>query len=354
MLVAIHKDRYDRFDPFCEIYEKILAFNNIQSIRVDINDADFWEKVKSADLFIYRWIQYDDHLQIAKNIMPIIELELGIKTHPDQATSWHYDDKIKEYYLLKQKGYPFIDTWVFYDKKKALAWLDGVTEFPLVFKLKGGAASHNVLLAKNKSTAKRLINKMFGSGITSDGIYLPGSSRYKDFRLKKFIKHTGGNLMRKFRGEDAEPYWQLNKNYVLFQKFLPGNTFDTRILVIGERAMAFRRSVRKNDFRASGSGLIDFDHTKIDIRCVEIAMNISREMKFQSMAFDFLFDTEGNPLIAEISYTSLDYVVYNCEGYWDKDLNFHTGNYWMQLFHLMDLLNLPDLKQPEGIYYRYS
>ena len=42
MLVAIHKDRYDRFDPFCEIYEKILAFNNIPSIRVDINDADFW------------------------------------------------------------------------------------------------------------------------------------------------------------------------------------------------------------------------------------------------------------------------------------------------------------------------
>ncbi len=352
MLVAIHKDRYGRFDPFCEIYEKILEHNNIPWIRVDINDADFWEKIKTVDLFIYRWIQFDDHIQIAKNIMPIIEFELKVNIHPDNATGWHYDDKIKEYYLLKQKGYPFIDTWVFYDKKKALEWVEGVTEYPLVFKLKGGAGSHNVLLAKNKSTAKRLINKMFGSGITSDGMYLPGSLRYKDFKWKNFIRHTGGNLFRLFRGEDAEPYWQLNKNYVLFQKFLPGNTSDTRVLVIGKRMLAFRRGVRKNDFRASGSGIILYDHESIDIRCLQIALKVSTEMKFQSMAYDFLFDSDGNPMIAEISYTSNDNVVSRCEGYWDENLVFHRRQEnWMQYFQLVDLLNMPDLKLPEGLYY---
>jgi len=346
MLVTIHKDRYGRFDSFCEIYEKILAHNNIPSIRVDINDADFWEKVKSSDLFIYRWIQWDDHIQIGKNIMPVIENDMGIKCHPDQKTAWHYDDKIKQYYILKQHGYPVIESWAFYDKKKALEWLATVTEYPLVFKLKGGAASSNVMLAKNKGSATRLINKMFGSGVVNFGFL--GTTRAKDFKLKKFVRHTAGNLARRFRDEDAEPYWQLNKNYVLFQQFLPGNKFDTRVLVIGGRALCFRRMVRKNDFRASGSGMIDFDHTKIDTRCVEIALRVSRELQFQSMAYDFLFDKDGNPLIVEISYTSIDTVVYNCEGYWDEDLKFHEGHNWMQYFHLVDLLNDPTLKPIEG------
>lgn len=350
MLVTIHTGLNGRFDPFCEIYEKILAYNNIESIRVEVNDVDFWEKVKSSDLFIYNYFQYDDQLQIANAILPVIERELNIKCHPDQSTCWHYDDKIKQYYLLKQKGYPFIDSWIYYDKKKALEWLNTVKDYPMVFKLKGGAASHNVLLAKNKRMASRFIKQMFGSGVTSDNLRFSGTTRARDFNLKKFIRHQAGNLLRKLSGVDAEAYWQLNKNYVLFQKFLPNNTFDTRILVIGGRALGFRRMVRKNDFRASGSGLIDHSYKAIDTRCVEIALKVSEEMNFKSMAYDFLFDEQGNPMIAEISYTSLDFVVYKCEGYWDKDLIFHEGNFWMQYFHLMDLLNDPTLKQPDGLY----
>jgi len=343
-------DRYGRFDPFCEIFEKILDYNGIQHKRVDVNDADFWDDVRKSDLFIYRWIQWDDHLQLAKNIMPIIEYELKVKCLPDQATSWHYDDKIKQYYLLSLKGYPFIDTWVFYDRKKALEWLEAVTEYPLVFKLTGGAASHSVALAKTKSMAKRMINKMFSSGVTSDRVSFGKTTRAVDFNIKKFVRHQGGNLLRRLRGEDAEAYWQLNKNYVMFQKFLPGNKFDTRIYVVGQRALAFRRMVRKNDFRASGSGNNDFNPEAIDRRCIQMALQVSAEMKFQTMAYDFLYDANGNPMIAEISYASIDRVLYKCPGYWDRDLNFHEGNNWIQYFQLKDALNLPDLKQPENIF----
>jgi glutathione synthase/RimK-type ligase-like ATP-grasp enzyme len=349
MFVTIHKDRYDRFDPFCEIFEKILDYNDIPHMRVDSSDIDFWDNVKKSDLFIYRWIQWDDHLQIAKSIMPIIEYQLGITCLPDQRTAWHYDDKIKQYYMLHLKGYPFIDTWVFYDKKKALQWLDTVQEYPLVFKLKGGAASHNVLLAKSKRMATSMINKMFGKGITSDNITFGDTTRTADFNIKKFVRHQGGNLLRKWRGEDAEAYWQLNKNYVLFQKFLPGNKFDTRIYVVGGRALAFRRMVRKNDFRASGSGNNDFNPDMIDRRCIKIALQISEEMQFQAMAYDFLYDQNNEPLIAEISYASIGRVLHQCPGYWDKDLNFNPGNNWIQFFQLRDALKLPGLKQPDNL-----
>ena len=44
------------------------------------------------------------------------------------------------------------------------------------------------------------------------------------------------------------------KDYVYFQKFLPNNKYDIRIVVIGDRAFGFIRYNRENDFRASGSG----------------------------------------------------------------------------------------------------
>jgi glutathione synthase/RimK-type ligase-like ATP-grasp enzyme len=82
----------------------------------------------------------------------------------------------------------------------------------------------------------------------------------------------------------------ISKNYVYYQKYLPNNNFDTRVTVIGDRAFAFRRFNRTRDFRASGSGKIDYDMDSIDKRMIKIALETSEECGFQCMAFDFLYD----------------------------------------------------------------
>lgn len=143
--------------------------------------------------------------------------------------------------------------------------------------------------------------------------------------------------------------WHREKNCVLFQKFLPNNEYDTRVTIIGNRAFAFRRFNRKNDFRSSGSGLIDYELNKVDIVFIQLAFNISMKLCFQSMAYDFLWDENHNPALCEISYTYVDEAVYKCPGYWDVDLNWHEGNFWPQYFHLVDLLHMPELKQPAFI-----
>lgn len=346
MLVGIHKDRYGKFCPFLQKYEEILDYNNIEHIRLDANEPDFWEKVAKLDLFIFRWTHIDDHHQMAKTIIPIVEKQMGIKCFPNLATCWHYDDKIREYYLLKQAGFPVVESYIFWDKKKALDWAEEVN-YPVVFKLKGGASSQNVLLVKKKSIAKKLIRKMFGSGINPNKFSFSGSTKHKDFNLYKTIHHWGGNVLRKYRGEDISPFWQKHKNYVLFQKFLPNNNYDTRITVIGNRAFGYRRFVRKNDFRASGSHNFVTSKDLIDMRCVEIGLTVSKELNFQSMTYDFLFDKNNKPQFTEISYTFVDWMVQSCPGYWDSNLNWHEGHFWPQYFQLMDTLNLPDLKQPE-------
>jgi len=346
MLVGIHKDQYGKFCPFLQKYEEILDYNNIEHIRLDASDEDFWEKVKKLDLFIFRWTHIDDHHQMAKTIIPIVEKQMGIKCFPNLATSWHYDDKIREYYLLKQAGFPVIDSYIFWDKNKALKWAENA-DYPVVFKLKGGASSQNVLLIKKKSIAKKLIKKMFCSGINPNKFSFSGSTKHKDFNLYKTIHHWGGNVLRKYRGEDISPFWQKHKNYVLFQKFLPNNKYDTRITVIGNRALAFRRFNRKNDFRSSGSGKINYNLDNIDLNFVKIAFQISKKLGFQSMSYDFLYNEDGKPEFSEISYTYQDVAVRNCPGYWDSNLNWHEGHYWPQYFQLMDALEMPELKQPE-------
>jgi glutathione synthase/RimK-type ligase-like ATP-grasp enzyme len=345
MVVGIHKDRYGKFCRFLERYEEILDANGIEHVRLDCSDIDFWEKVAHLDLFIFRWQQIDDDHQLAKTILPVIGNHIGVKTFPDDATCWHYDDKIRQYYLLHHYGFPIARSWVFWNKRAALEWVQRAS-FPLVFKLKGGAGSNNVVMLNNRGQARRLVRRMFGRGIRSGKIPSMSNVRWKDFNLRKTAHRWGGNVLRLLRGEDASPDWGVHKNYAFFQEFLPNNAYDTRVTVIGRRAFAFRRLNRRNDFRSSGSGRIEYDQSKIDLRFVREALRVSLAMSFQSMAYDFLYDNSGNPVFCEISYTYLDEAVFRCPGYWDDKLHWHEGHYWPQYFHLMDALNVADLKQP--------
>lgn len=345
MKVAVLSGKYGRLNRFVRKLIGILEYNGIQPVILDINGNDFWEKVRCVTHFIYRWRHNDYDRQVAQTVLPVLEEEYGIKCFPDRRTCWSYDDKIRQYFLLKAHGFPVVESWVFWDRQTALQWT-GTATYPLVFKLKSGAASNSVLLVKDARAARGLTRHMFGKGIVPGRIPSMGATRWKDFSYARIIKHEFGNVIRRLRGKDLEPVWVPNKNYVLFQKFLPGNAYDTRVVVIGNRAYAFRRFNRKDDFRSSGSGHCDLDPGKIDLRQVQIAVNVSREMGFQSMAYDFLYDEGGVPAFCEISYTYPDERLHACPGHWTSDLVWHEGHHWPQYFILVDLLGMPDLRLP--------
>ena len=71
--------------------------------------------------------------------------------------------KLGQKYLLEAIGAPCIPSYVFYDKKDAIKWLNKTT-FPKVFKLRGGASSVNVKLIKNRKQAIKIIRKSFTKG----------------------------------------------------------------------------------------------------------------------------------------------------------------------------------------------
>jgi len=345
--VGIHFKPLKQFPFNIQRYETILRYNGINSIRLCSSDVDFWQKIQEIDYFIYLWGPWDAERQNAKAILPIIEKELGIPCFPNQKTCWAYDDKIREYFLMKVHGFPMAESWIFWEMQNALDWAENA-ELPVVFKLSGGAGSANVVLIKRKKDLHKVIKLMFTRGIPDNAIPLPDSlGASLSYRIKrKFVIFRNKLAKREMPFSFRLPNWLLHKNYVFFQEYLPGNSYDTRVTTIGDRAFAFRRFNRKGDFRSSGSGIIDYDITKIDKNFIKLAFEISSFFNFQSMAYDFLYGPNGERKFCEMSYTYVDRAIYNCPGYWDKNLDWHEGHFWPQYFHLMDLLNLPDLVQP--------
>ncbi|MBF0234974.1 MAG: hypothetical protein HQK65_18350 [Desulfamplus sp.] len=345
--IAIHEGLNKSFPARLIRFEKILDYNKISSQRVNSSSERFWEEIVGHDLFLFNFSQRDSELQNAKAIIPLIQNELEIKCFPDTKTCWHYDDKIRQYYLAQSASFPMATSWVFWNLEDTLLWIENTT-FPVVFKLKGGAGSSNVVLIKTKQEAINVARKMFSiKGVSSSKIPHSNNLAYlqdffKLYGLRRFIAEKRGRL----GPEGRRPYWQIQRDYVFFQKFFPNNQYDQRVTVIGKRAFSFLRYTRPNDFRASGSGLIEYDTEKSHKSCIKIAFEISKKMNFQCMAYDFVFDEDKKPYIVEISYTFVDYAVHKCPGYFDENLNWHDGHCWPQ-FSIIDML-YPDLeiKQP--------
>lgn len=58
-----------------------------------------------------------------------------------------------------------------------------------------------------------------------------------------------------------------------------------------------------------------------------MAFDVAGKINSQSLAFDFLHDETGKPLIVEISYAySMGATYDNCPGYWDKGLDWHDDD----------------------------
>lgn len=337
LILAIH-ERGDSFDvkwsEYCDI-------SNIEYIKVDIFSNDLLARLRESKVnaFLFNLPINDLKTQLfAANISRTIAL-MGIKVFPCDSSHWHFDDKVAQKYLFESLGVPMCPTWVFYDKNEALEWVS-TTKLPKVFKLRRGAGSYNVQLIESASQARSIVEKMFGAGIK------PVSTIFADYKTKYYkhknqrdwlqtLKRLPGTLTNIYRLRTSLPR---EKGYVYFQEFFAGNDHDTRVTVIGNRAFAFRRFTRPGDFRASGSGRISWDPESIDMQCIRIAFEASRCIGSQCMAFDFVYDPSGNPIILEVCYSFIPQAVYDCPGYWDSELNFQGGHVWPQDAIISDLI----------------
>jgi glutathione synthase/RimK-type ligase-like ATP-grasp enzyme len=262
----------------------------------------------------------------------------GKAVFPDHNTSWHFDDKVGQKYLLEAIGAPLPASYVFYTRKEAREWIDSAV-FPKVFKLRNGAGSDNVLKVSTRKSARRLVNKAFGRGFRQYDAMANLRERYRKYRNGKTTLHDviRGVIRLGYTTEYARVTGN-ERGYVYFQDFIPGNDSDIRVVVVGNKAFAIKRMVRANDFRASGSGsiLYEKEHFRDDV--IRLAFDISEKLNTQCMAYDFVF-SDGDPLVVEISYGFAMHGYDDCAGYWESDLTWHEGKFNPYGWMVDDLIN---------------
>lgn len=326
MKIAIHHRKgsfSDRWIAYCEK-------NNIDYKIVNAYDFDIVTQVADCNFFMWHFHQSDYRdTQFAKALILSLEAK-GIHCFPNSHTCWYFDNKIWEKYLLEAIDAPLVPSYVFYTKERALKWA-ATTDFPKVFKLKGGASASNVQLVQTRRKAEKLITQCFGKGFSQ--------YRWKECLIEEWRKYKEGKagLRNVFRPlyyalkpypTEYSHYHQKEIGYAYFQDYIKDNDSDLRVVVIGDKAIGEKRYVRKDDFRASGSGKFEYVALREDV--LQIAFTTAKQLHLQSVAFDFIFRNK-EPLIVEMSYGFGTHGISHCKGYYTRDLQWHDElepNFW--------------------------
>jgi hypothetical protein len=321
---------------------KYCEDHNIDYKIVDCHRSDIIRQLKGCKGFLWQFYQgHPKDVLMAKQLMFSLE-HAGIQVFPNFKTAWHFDDKVAQKYLLEAFELPLVSSWVFYEKAEAMDWIEKTT-FPKVFKLRGGASSQNVRLVKSRKHALKLIKQAYGRGFPQ---YNPMGDLKERYRLYRLGKTSGFDILKGIIRFAVPPKYAKimghDRGYIYFQEFIPDNDHDIRIIVIGDKAFAIKRMVRKNDFRASGSGSILYEKDHFDDNTVRLSFNIAKKLGTQCIALDFV-KKEEESLLVEISYGFAPLVYDPCTGYWDRDLNWHEGKFDPYGWMIDDLLKSIEL-----------
>lgn len=320
MKIAIHHSSESHSTEWIKYCEE----HSINFKIVNCYQDDIIAQLDDCDALMWHHNQvFPTDFLIAKQLLYSVQMK-GLVAYPDFRTGWHFDDKLGQKYMFEALDLPHVKYHAFYSASAAKEWLKTI-KFPVVHKLRGGAGSKNVQLLKSHGEAVKMVNKAFGKGIRQYNAVEAVKDQLRLMKLGKAaikdVVKAVAHIVVPIKLENARGR---EKGYVLFQEFIPNLTSDIRVQVMGNKCYAMTRMVRDNDFRASGSGEINFDGSIIPKDLIKLSFELSEKIEAQTIAFDFILDN-GEYKLIEVSYA---WGIADGElqpGYWDKDLNWHAG-----------------------------
>lgn len=176
----------------------------------------------------------------------------GVPTLPEPGNILWYDNKLAQVEYLRS----WLPVTVVVRAADPMPAPPG--GYPFISKSSTGAASRNVRLVRDEIEARAEYESAFGSGIP--------------------LKPRG-----------------VQKGYLYWQRLVPGNDGDIRVIVIGDEAFGVRRGNRDDVPFASGSGrvtIIDRIDNERTAQAFRLADEISRHLGTRWQAYDFVFDGE--------------------------------------------------------------
>lgn len=335
MRIAIHQNKeiFDHSTSWDKVWIKYCEENNIDYEVINCFDNKVNDKIFDFDILLWHFSNYSlQEMLFARTILYTAKNK-GIVTFPNFDTSWHFDDKIAEKYLLESINAPIPASWVFYTKDSAKDFFKHQCKYPIIAKLKSGSGSNNVKLIKSKSQAIRYAKKMFGSGINSaPNIFFKAKSNIRSSKSLSAFKSRFKRIPDFINTLRNGKKFPKERGYVYLQEFIPNDGYDLKVVVVNNKISFLARNVRNNDFRASGGGDIFYDKNLVSEEIKIIAKETSNKLNFLCMGYDFVINNKSSkPYIVEISYGFSHTAQMELNGHWDEN------NCWIE-----EKLNAPE------------
>ena len=202
--------------------------------------------------------------------------------------------------------------------------------YPKVLKTSEGAGSSGVFLIKNEKELSEIKRKHFSTS-----------------SIKRKIINIQRKISLNSREFELYKYRKSIFKLLIEQKFIPNLKHDFKVLVFGDRYFVLKRSVRKNDFRASGSGNFEFVEPPREV--LDFAKEISEKLDNPYLSLDIAQSKHGCHLIEFQATNFGPYTLLNApyryidkDGHWLKEQNCKDleANYAYALNHyISSILN---------------
>ncbi|MEW5925031.1 MAG: hypothetical protein AB1746_13685 [Candidatus Zixiibacteriota bacterium] len=177
--------------------------------------------------------------------------------------------------------------------------------FPLVLKLPRGAAGRNIFLVHSKVELVKLINSF-------DTLWRNHLRFYFREKVKKYF------FPYRFVKEYGDYFLKQDVRYIL-QPYIPNLVYDYKVIVFFNKFYSLKRLVRKNDFRASGSGKIFFESPPDDL--LDYAAEIYKKLDTPIAGLDICFDGKQYHLMEFQGIHFGPVTMVRSEGYYKKEKN---------------------------------
>ncbi len=290
-------------------FERFLKHNDIKYDYFNVKESSFIREANKFDVIVWRTpSSYSEQWEAADKI-EFIQNFLGKATLPNKESLWYYEDKIREQWLFEYYDLPCIKSFISHSRDETKKFLIGAT-YPFISKDKTSSSSEGVQFVKNRSQANKMCRHIFSNGLKL---------------FESYIRQKG---------------------YVLFQEAVPNKGFDLRVIIVGNSYFGYYRYPKKDDYRASGSGIVE--KKEIPKEVLRIAKRTKECLpKAYLLAVDFLQDSRDNEYY--IIEASIFIGIESCEqlvvdgtpGRYvehNGEFIFEEGRFWLQELMMEELM----------------
>jgi len=252
----------------------------IREHGLDIEKYSFQEVINQEKLFkdsiiFYAFSQKQNRREYIKDIIRYLDDGSNILIpgydlllcHENKGFQELYKKRIKlnslkSYYLTDDKDLP-----------------DYPINFPVVLKTVDTSNGKGVFLAKSNNELINIIQRLERQNILTRLDLM----RRKYFRRKKSYKEYPDYSNRKDYYQYKD-YILKEKNFIL-QEFVPNLTYDYRVLILYDKYYVMKRYTKKNDFRASGTKIQEYD-IEIDYSLLDYARKVYEKFDTPFLSLD--------------------------------------------------------------------